>query len=302
MARAAAGGPPRPRRRPATGSSAPPSSRSRGWRPGARPGCRACGRGGRPERTSTASFSIFIRPPRPWPSWRRAMSRSSASRSSSSPAGRPSTIATSPGPCDSPAVVKLKSTARLVSGLRLTAARRGQAPDARPGSGAPARSLRSSGPRRAVSSIRSRRMSSSLSTVRVAAVWQRSELSSPSSSFRNWQSVGLGAHVPSPARSTTSAETRKTACLPSSVDAEEERRPGSLRSGRTVERFDVLAPRVAGGPTSTSTRTARRVGARSPLLVAAVASLSPEFVTEFVGDVDSASVRGRRRRRCRAAA
>ena len=51
--------------------------------------------------------SIFIRPPRPWPSWRRAMSRSSASRSSSSPAGRPSTIATSPGPCDSPAVVNL---------------------------------------------------------------------------------------------------------------------------------------------------------------------------------------------------
>src|ERR1700754_196346 len=47
-----------------------------------------------------------MRPPRPWPSWRRAMSRSSASRSSWSPAGIPSTIATSPGPCDSPAVVK----------------------------------------------------------------------------------------------------------------------------------------------------------------------------------------------------
>src|SRR5262249_45157003 len=36
------------------------------------------------------------------------MSRSSASCSSSSPAGIPSTIATSPGPCDSPAVVKRK--------------------------------------------------------------------------------------------------------------------------------------------------------------------------------------------------
>src|SRR4029078_6101045 len=37
---------------------------------------------------------------------RRAIQRPSRSRSSSSPAGRPSTIATSPGPCDSPAVVK----------------------------------------------------------------------------------------------------------------------------------------------------------------------------------------------------
>src|SRR5690242_4950289 len=50
------------------------------------------------------------------------MSRSSASRSSSSPAGMPSTIATSPGPCDSPAVVKRNvviaprlSTERLLS-------------------------------------------------------------------------------------------------------------------------------------------------------------------------------------------
>src|SRR3954468_4246588 len=49
-----------------------------------------------------------MRPPRPCPSWRRAMSASSASRSSSSPAGMPSTIATSPGPCDSPAVVNRK--------------------------------------------------------------------------------------------------------------------------------------------------------------------------------------------------
>ena len=45
------------------------------------------------------------------------MSRSSASRSSSSPAGMPSTIATSPGPCDSPAVVKRKpSRPRLYGG------------------------------------------------------------------------------------------------------------------------------------------------------------------------------------------
>ena len=109
VARAAAGGPRRPRTpRPARGSSAPPSWRSRGWRRGPRSGCPACGRGARPERISTESDSIFIRPPRPWPSWRRAMSRSSASRSSSSPAGMPSTIATRPGPCDSPAVVKRK--------------------------------------------------------------------------------------------------------------------------------------------------------------------------------------------------
>src|SRR4051794_2126906 len=59
-----------------------------------------------PEVTSARSDSIFIRPPRPWPSWRRARSRSRSSGVSSSPAGRPSTIAVSPGPWDSPAVVK----------------------------------------------------------------------------------------------------------------------------------------------------------------------------------------------------
>src|SRR6478672_3833721 len=46
-----------------------------------------------------------MRPPRPCPSWRRAMSRSISSRSSSRPAGRPSTTHVRPGPCDSPAVV-----------------------------------------------------------------------------------------------------------------------------------------------------------------------------------------------------
>ena len=51
-----------------------------------------------------------MRPPRPCPSWRRAMSRSIASRSSSRPAGRPSTTATRPGPWDSPAVVKRSCT------------------------------------------------------------------------------------------------------------------------------------------------------------------------------------------------
>src|SRR5689334_9189071 len=57
-----------------------------------------------PDVTSAESFSIFMRPPRPWPSWRRAMSRLTASRSSSRPAGRPSTTQVRPGPWDSPAV------------------------------------------------------------------------------------------------------------------------------------------------------------------------------------------------------
>src|SRR6185295_12798150 len=56
--------------------------------------------------TSARSVSIFIRPPRPCPSWRRARSRSRSSRFSGSPAGRPSTIAVRPGPWDSPLVVK----------------------------------------------------------------------------------------------------------------------------------------------------------------------------------------------------
>ena len=47
------------------------------------------------------------------------MSRSSASRSSSSPAGRPSTIATRPGPCDSPAVVKRKAVMSAIGYRRV---------------------------------------------------------------------------------------------------------------------------------------------------------------------------------------
>src|SRR3954464_6387671 len=59
-----------------------------------------------PDVTSARSDSIFMRPPRPWPSWRRARSRSMSSGRSSRPAGGPSTTAVRPGPCDSPAVVK----------------------------------------------------------------------------------------------------------------------------------------------------------------------------------------------------
>src|SRR3954468_15681847 len=59
-----------------------------------------------PEVTSARAVSIFIRPPRPCPSWRRASSLSRSSGRSSRPAGSPSTIAVRPGPCDSPAVVK----------------------------------------------------------------------------------------------------------------------------------------------------------------------------------------------------
>src|SRR5215212_2976454 len=66
-----------------------------------------------PDVTSARSVSIFIRPPRPCPSWRRARSRSRSSGLSSSPAGRPSTTAVRPGPCDSPAVVKRSAIGRL---------------------------------------------------------------------------------------------------------------------------------------------------------------------------------------------
>src|SRR5262249_54157788 len=57
-----------------------------------------------PASTSTLSCSICCRGERPYPCWRRLRSASIASRSSSSPAGSPVTIATSAGPCDSPAV------------------------------------------------------------------------------------------------------------------------------------------------------------------------------------------------------
>src|SRR4051794_26085932 len=65
-----------------------------------------------PDVTSARSVSIFIRPPRPWPSWRRARSRSMSSGTSSRPAGRPSTTAVRPGPWDSPAVVKRSAMGR----------------------------------------------------------------------------------------------------------------------------------------------------------------------------------------------
>ncbi len=54
------------------------------------------------------SDSICCRLPRPWPPWRRRRSGwRSRSASSSSPAGTPSTITVSCGPCDSPAVRNL---------------------------------------------------------------------------------------------------------------------------------------------------------------------------------------------------
>src|SRR5215218_8773473 len=63
---------------------------------------------------SIRSRSIFMRPPRPWPSWRRAMSRSIAARSSSRPAGRPSTMQVRPGPWDSPAVTTRSGTPKIL--------------------------------------------------------------------------------------------------------------------------------------------------------------------------------------------
>src|SRR5215210_7953499 len=61
-----------------------------------------------PAVTVARSFSIFMRPPRPWPSWRRARSTSMSSGVNSRPAGTPSTIAVSPGPWDFPAVTNRK--------------------------------------------------------------------------------------------------------------------------------------------------------------------------------------------------
>src|SRR5205823_12816462 len=63
--------------------------------------------------TSALSFSIFMRPPRPWPSCRRARSRLRSPGASSRSAGRPSSTAVRPGPCDSPAVVKRSAIAPL---------------------------------------------------------------------------------------------------------------------------------------------------------------------------------------------
>src|SRR3954452_14478579 len=52
-----------------------------------------------------------MRPPRPWPSCRRARSRSISVRSSASPAGRPSTRQVRPGPWDSPEVMRRSAMA-----------------------------------------------------------------------------------------------------------------------------------------------------------------------------------------------
>ena len=63
-----------------------------------------------PDNISAQSRSIFIRPPRPNPSCRRAISWFSFASSSGKPAGNPSTIAVRHGPCDSPAVKNLNIT------------------------------------------------------------------------------------------------------------------------------------------------------------------------------------------------
>src|SRR5579862_7003169 len=58
-----------------------------------------------PASASTLSFSIFCRPPRPYPSCRRWSSWLTKSKSTPRPAGRPETSAIKACPCDSPAVV-----------------------------------------------------------------------------------------------------------------------------------------------------------------------------------------------------
>ena len=59
-----------------------------------------------PDRISALSDSIAMRRPRPYPPWRRLSCSVMASKSICSPAGMPSSIATSPLPWDSPAVRK----------------------------------------------------------------------------------------------------------------------------------------------------------------------------------------------------
>ena len=57
-----------------------------------------------PDSTTALSVSIFMRPPLPYPCWRRASSLLISSGVIVIPEGSPSTIAESAGPCDSPAV------------------------------------------------------------------------------------------------------------------------------------------------------------------------------------------------------
>ena len=59
-----------------------------------------------PARISSSSCSTRILAPRPKPRRRRASSPAMPSLDTTRPAGRPSTVATSPGPWDSPAVRK----------------------------------------------------------------------------------------------------------------------------------------------------------------------------------------------------
>ena len=59
-----------------------------------------------PARISSSSCSTRILAPRPKPRRRRASSAAMPSLDTTRPAGRPSTVATSPGPWDSPAVRK----------------------------------------------------------------------------------------------------------------------------------------------------------------------------------------------------
>src|SRR5712664_3012684 len=72
---------------------------------------------GHPPRTPLTIFatsvSILCRPPRPWPPCRRARSRRRSSSEISSPAGKPSMITVSCGPCDSPAVSHLSIEAMI---------------------------------------------------------------------------------------------------------------------------------------------------------------------------------------------
>src|SRR6185436_9535438 len=70
-----------------------------------------------PPSKRASSFSIFMRPPRPYPCWRRASSEATKSGSTASPEGIPSRIAVRRGPCDSPAV-RRRSTRRVYFGTR----------------------------------------------------------------------------------------------------------------------------------------------------------------------------------------
>src|ERR1700687_5454841 len=70
-----------------------------------------------PPSNSAASFSICMRPPRPWPCCRRARPRATKSVSIRSPAGTPSRIAVKRRPWDSPAVVSRSGIPESLSSL-----------------------------------------------------------------------------------------------------------------------------------------------------------------------------------------